>query len=124
PRSPVAEQCYAAIRNGSGRTCTRWTRRPRWLRGYPARQPPAAAVGQCVKFQLDRVAEPDREIAMVLHRVLGQRVDQYVEPVAVQHQIRHDVFELVGLENDQNIGDRVRPDRRVAEAVDLDPELL
>ena len=61
---------------------------------------------------------------MVLHRALGQRVDQYVEPVAVQHQIRHDMFELVGLENDQNVGDRVRPDRRITEAVDLDPELL
>ena len=42
-------------------------------------------------------------------------------PVAVHHQIRHDMFELVGLENDQNVGDRVRPDRRIAEAVDLDP---
>src|SRR6202040_2708676 len=30
----------------------------------------------------------------------------------------------VGLENDQNVGDRARPDRRVAEAVDLDRKLL
>jgi hypothetical protein len=51
-------------------------------------------------------------------------VDQYVEPGAVQHQIRHDLLELVGLENDKSIGDRVRSDRRVAEAVDLDPELF
>jgi hypothetical protein len=41
---------------------------------------------------------------MVLHRVFGQRMDQHGEPIAVQHQIRHDVLELVGLENDQNIG--------------------
>ena len=34
------------------------------------------------------------------------------------------MLELVGLEDDQNIGDRVRPDRRVAEAVDLDRKLL
>ena len=79
---------------------------------------------QGVKFQLDRVAKPDRVTAVVLHRVLGQRMDQYVEPLAVQHQMGHDMLELVGLENDQYIGDRVRPDRRVAEAVDLDRELL
>ena len=30
------------------------------LRAHPARQPPATAVGQRMKFQLDRVAEPDR----------------------------------------------------------------
>jgi hypothetical protein len=53
---------------------------------------------------------------MVLHRVLGKRMHQYVEPAAVQHQIRHDVLELFGLENDQNISDRMRPDCRVAEA--------
>src|SRR6202022_1632887 len=34
------------------------------------------------------------------------------------------MLKLVGLENDQNIGDRVRPDGCVAEAVDLDRELL
>src|SRR5262245_61695077 len=34
------------------------------------------------------------------------------------------MLELVGLEDDENIGDRMRPDRRVAEAVDLDRELL
>ena len=79
---------------------------------------------QGVKLQLDRVAEPDRKTAVVLHRVLGQRVHQYVEPGAVEHPIRHDVLELIGLKNDWNIGDRVRSDRRVAEAVDLDRELL
>ena len=34
------------------------------------------------------------------------------------------MLKLVGLKNDQDIGDRVRPDRRVAEAVDLDREFL
>src|SRR5438445_12539475 len=55
-------------------------------RGLAARQPPAAAVRQCVEPQLDRVAEPDRVAAVILDRILGQRVDQDVEPVAVQHQ--------------------------------------
>jgi hypothetical protein len=35
---------------------------------------------------------------------------EYVESAAVQHQIRHNVLELFGLENDQNIGDRMRSD--------------
>ena len=61
---------------------------------------------------------------MVLHRVRGQRVHQHVKSGAVQHQKRHNLRELLGRENDQNIGDRVRSDRRVAEALDLDPELL
>src|SRR5690242_15842090 len=94
------------------------------LCAYPAWQPPAAAVRQRVQFQLDRVAEPDRKTAVVLHRVLGQRMHQHVEPAAVQHQIRHDMLELLGLENDQNIGVRMRSDRRVTEAVDLDRKLL
>jgi hypothetical protein len=33
-------------------------------------------VGQRVNFQFDRLAEPHCEIGVVLHRVLGQRVDQ------------------------------------------------
>src|SRR5882757_2499598 len=66
--------------------------------GSTARQPPAAAVGQCVEPQLDRVAEPDRVAAVILDRILGQRVDQHIEPLAVQHQKRHDMLELVGLE--------------------------
>jgi hypothetical protein len=41
---------------------------------------------------------------MVLRNVFGQRMDEHVEPIAVQHQIRHDELELVGLEYDQNIG--------------------
>ena len=40
---------------------------------------------------------------MVFHCALGQRVDQYVEPGAVQHQIRQDTFELVGLEDDFHV---------------------
>jgi hypothetical protein len=36
---------------------------------------------------------------VVLHHVLGQRVHQYTEPGAVQHQIRHNVLELLGLED-------------------------
>jgi predicted nucleotidyltransferase len=51
---------------------------------------------QRVKLQRDRVAESDRITAVVLHRVGSQRVHQYVEPGAVQHQMRHDVRELFG----------------------------
>jgi transposase len=38
-------------------------------------------VRQGVKLQLDRVAEPHRVTAVVLHRILGQWVDQYVKMV-------------------------------------------
>src|SRR5438874_9852748 len=58
--------------------------------GSAARQAAAAAAGQCVKPQLDRIAEPDRKAAVILDRILGQRVDQHVEPLPVQHQKRHD----------------------------------
>src|SRR5215469_1743704 len=90
------------------------------LRADPAGQTPAATVGQRVKLQLDRIAEPNRIIAVVFHSVSGQRVDQDVEAVSVQHQIWHDVFELVGLENDQSVADRVRSTRRIAELFNLD----
>src|SRR6266851_8493826 len=92
--------------------------------GDPARQLAAPAAGQRVKLQLDRVAQPDRVEAVVLDRVQGQRVDQDVEPVAVQHQIRYDMLELVGLEDDQDIGNRVRPARLVTKTVDLESEFL
>src|SRR6266851_3238774 len=92
--------------------------------GDPARQLAAPAAGQRVKLQLDRVAQPDRVEAVVLDRVQGQRVDQHVEPVPVQHQIRHDMLELIGLEDDQDIGNRVRSARLVTKTVDLDSEFL
>ena len=79
---------------------------------------------QRVQFQLDRVAEPDRVTAVVLDRVGGQRVDQYVEPVAIQHQIGHDMLELVRFENDERIADRMRPARSIAELLDFDRELF
>src|SRR4029077_13445127 len=47
-----------------------------------------------------------------------------VESVAVQHQIRHDMLELIGLEDDQGIADRVRSARRITELFDFDIELL
>jgi len=96
----------------------------RSLTAHPARQPPAAATRQRVKFQLDRVANPDCVAAVVLDSIRGQRVDQHVEPVAVEHQIRYDMLELIGLENDQGIADRVRSARRITEFFDLDIELL
>jgi hypothetical protein len=76
----------------------------------------AATVGQRVHFQCDRRAEPHRKIRVVRHRVLGQRVDEDIEPSAVHHQVGDHLRELVGLENDQHVGARVRPDRRVAKA--------
>src|SRR5437879_3340889 len=79
---------------------------------------------QRVQLQLDRVAEPDRVAAVVLDRIGGQRVDEHVKPLPVKHQPRHDMIELVGLEDEQDIGDRVRPARLVAKPVILDPELL
>ena len=52
--------------------------------------------------------------------VLGQRVDKDIEPSAVHHQVGDHLRELVGLKNDQHVGARVRPARRVAEGLDLD----
>ena len=59
-----------------------------------------------------------------LDRIRCQRMHQHVEPGAVQHQIRDDMLELVRLEYDERVADRVRSARHVAELFDLDWELL
>jgi hypothetical protein len=106
---------------GSHRPCSGRRRlHPPALRADAARQPPATTVGQRVNVQGDRLAEPQRELRVVRHRVLGQRVDEDIEPGAVHHQVGHHLRELVGCENDQHVGARVRPARRVAEGLDLD----
>src|SRR6266571_4769776 len=94
------------------------------LRVHATRQAAAPAMRQRVQLQLYGVAEPDRVAAVVLDRIGRQRVDEHVEPLTVKHQPRHDMIELVGLEDEQDIRDRVRPARLVAKPVILDAELL
>ena len=78
--------CKIGRKRGSNRPCSRRRRlHPPALRADAARQPPAATVGQRVNVQCDRLAEPQREIRVVRHRVLGQRVDEDIEPGAVHH---------------------------------------
>jgi len=52
------------------------------------------------------------------------RGDEDIEPGAVHHQVGDHLRELVGRENDQHVGARVWPARRVAEGLDLDLALL
>ena len=59
---------------------------------------------------------------MVVVGALSQRVDQNIKPFVVQHQPGHDILELLGLEDDVELRDRVRPDRLVAEAAVFDSE--
>jgi hypothetical protein len=40
---------------------------------------------------------------VVFHRVLGQRVDEDIEPGAVHHQVGDHLRELVGRENDGGV---------------------
>jgi hypothetical protein len=70
-----------------------------------------------------RRADPQRILAVVVIRALRQRMDQHVETLAVQHQPRHDSLELLSLEDDVELRDRVRADRLVAEGSGLDSEL-
>src|ERR1700720_3785877 len=59
---------------------------------------------------------------MVVVRAFGQRMHQYIEAVAVEHQPRHDVLELRVLENHIELRDRMRAARFVAECTGLDLE--
>src|SRR5271166_3699353 len=49
-------------------------------------------------------------------------MNQNVEALAVQHQPRHDVLELLRLKDDAELRDRVRADRLVAEGSGSDRE--
>src|SRR5215469_9651974 len=70
-----------------------------------------------------RRTEPQRVLAVVVIRAFGQRMHQNVEAVAVQHQPRHDVLELRGLENHVELRNWVRTDGFVAERTRLGFEL-
>src|ERR1043166_3089746 len=45
---------------------------------------------------------------MVVVGALGQRMDENVEAFTIEHQARHDFFELSGLEDDVELRNRVR----------------
>src|SRR5689334_17962774 len=62
-----------------------------------------------------RRAHPQRILAVVVVGAFGQRMDENVEALAVQHQPRHDFLELSGLEDDVELRNRVRASRFVAE---------
>src|SRR2546423_527369 len=76
-----------------------------------------------VGLQRDRLTEPHRKRGMVVVGAVAQRVHEHVEPVAVQHQPRHDVLKFRRLKDDVELRDRMRPARLVAEAAGLDLEL-
>jgi hypothetical protein len=45
---------------------------------------------------------------MVVVRAFGQRMNENIETLAVQHQPGHDLLEFLGLEDDPELRDRVR----------------
>src|SRR5262249_46377515 len=91
-----------------------------WSGRSAARQQFGAVVApQHVELQRDRRTEPHRVGAVILHRIVGQRMDQHVEATAVQHQPLDDGLKLLGSEDDLGIGDRVWSDRLVPQAADL-----
>src|SRR5271167_955321 len=51
-------------------------------------------------------------------------MDENIETLAVQHQPRHDVPELLGLEDNAELRDRVRAYRLIAESPGFDGELI
>src|SRR5262249_28191830 len=63
-----------------------------------------------------RRAHPQRILAVVVVGALGQRMDENVEALAVEHQPRHDFWELSGLEDDVELRNRMRASRFIAEA--------
>src|SRR5580704_4102182 len=81
-----------------------------------------AAALHVVEHQLDRLAEPGRVDRVVIDHVVGQRVQQDVEPLAVEHQPRHDGRELLVPEDHLELRDRVRPDPVARKCADLDVE--
>src|SRR3984957_1358887 len=54
-----------------------------------------AAALHVIEHEIDRFAEPSGIHRVIVDHVLGQRVQQNVEPLAVEHQPRHDLGELL-----------------------------
>src|SRR5262245_25847213 len=65
-------------------------------------------VRQRFDLELNRRAHPKCIVGMVVVLVVAQRMHQDVEPVAVQHQPRHDLLERFFLENDLDLRHRMR----------------
>ena len=82
----------------------------------------AIITSQSIELQRNRIAEPQGIAAVVVDGVIAQRVDEDVEPLAVQHQPGHDFWELRRREDDLKVGDRVRTNRPVLETAKLDRE--
>src|SRR5262249_39676356 len=60
-------------------------------------------------------AHPQRILTVVVVGAFGQRMDEDVQAVTVQHQPRHDFLELCSLEDDVELRNRVRASRFIAE---------
>src|SRR6266705_1886584 len=97
-----------------------------YLRACSGARQQFGAIGapERVELQRYRRAKPHSVDAVVVDRVGGERVNQHVKAIAVQHQPLDNGLKLLGLEDDLCVGDRMRPDRLVAEAAELDPKLL
>src|SRR5512132_3982367 len=95
----------------------------RWSSGTRQQFGPVRAP-QGVELQRHRRAEPQRVAAVVVDRVVGQRMDQHIQAVAMQHQPLSDGLKLLGREDDLDVGDWMWADRLVAEPAELDLALL
>src|ERR1043166_5485495 len=62
-----------------------------------------------------RGAHPQRILTMVVVGALGQRMDENVEAFTIEHQPRHDFFELSSLEDDVELRNWVWASRFIAE---------
>jgi hypothetical protein len=65
---------------------------------------------QLVRQQFHGFSEPDRVRRVILNFIIGERVDQNIEPLTVEHQPRHDIRGEGILRKDRlHLRDRMRP---------------
>jgi hypothetical protein len=110
---PVAAALAAAARGGQRRLT-------------PAGAAVCPLVGQPGQIQRIRTPDPGRAVAMVAQFVAGVRMQEDVERAVIQHEPRHDGVEVLAPERELVRPDRMRADRLLVEAAELQPraELL
>lgn len=68
----------------------------------------AVGAAHCVELQRHRRAEPYHVVRVVVVGVVGQRVDENVEALAVGHQPRQNILELRSRDHKPELRNRVR----------------
>jgi hypothetical protein len=84
-------------------------------------QPALRPSPQYLDVQEQRRSEPQRKPRVIRDTVVGERVHENIEPLAVQHQPRYQTGKILNREGHLIHRYRMRPDRFVVPAPDPSP---